>query len=216
MIQSISGNSADRRTRLHEVFAKWIRINSEIAASWRNDDAPWWHNERASLSVFAGAIWRSGGIAYEEYAEEKRQPMSLTGRRSAYSGRCDLYFELGDIGYVAEAKQGWSGGSNDRDPVPRIRKVLRSARESASRLASHGQHRTALVFVAPRFAGAYHSESEAMINRWIAKATAIPKWEKAWVFPKSSRFIQSDNGRYYPGVMIFARSVPRAVREKAS
>ena len=214
MPREISGIDADRRTRLHGVFAEWIRINREVAFSWRNEDAPWWHNERASLSIFAGAIWRSGAIAYEEYSEEKSAPAARKGKRSAYSGRCDLYFELGGYGYVAEAKQGWSGGTNDRDPVPRIRKALRAARESASRLESNGQRRIALVFVTPRFAGSYPEDAQGMIKRWITKASSIPKWEKAWVFPAHARFLQSETGRYYPGIMIFARSVPRAVKER--
>lgn len=213
MSQDISGIDADKRTRLHKVLRTWIRINCEMAEAWQGHDTPWWHNERASLSVLAGAVWRSGNIAYEEYAEEKLRKHH--GRkRKAYSGRCDIFFQIGNTEYVAEAKQGWSGGSTDRDPAPRIQRYLRSARESASRLTAHGQKRLAIVFIAPGFQGSYRSDPEAMIRRWVAGVRAIPRWEKAWVFPPAARFIRSSSKCHWPGVAVFLRRVRRAVKER--
>ena len=45
----------------------------EITNDWKGiEDVPWDYNERALVSIFSGAIWRSGGYAMEEYMDEKR------------------------------------------------------------------------------------------------------------------------------------------------
>lgn len=75
---------------LRPVLEKWISVNRELAVHWASaGDAPWWYNERALISVFAGAVWRTGGHAFEEYSTEKR------GDRRESWGRVDLEFAAG-------------------------------------------------------------------------------------------------------------------------
>lgn len=216
MAREISGNEFDRRTLLCQVIQNWIRANRVVAEAWRGLDAPWWYNERASLSILAGAIWRSGYLAFEEYSDEKwlhRGP-----KRTTYTGRCDLYFELGHKGYVVEAKQGWSGGSSDHDVQKRIRKTLQAAHQAASRMSAGGrdQERLALAFIVPRFKPkrADSRDLDTMITRWLVKIREIPGWQKAWTFPAASRQLKAtvDRSYCYPGVAIFVRSVPRALK----
>jgi hypothetical protein len=52
----------------------WITNNKDLVRSWRGD-LPWWYNERASISVLAGAAWGTGGLAFEEYSEDKKARM---------------------------------------------------------------------------------------------------------------------------------------------
>jgi hypothetical protein len=66
-------------------------------------DRPYFYNERATLSVFAGAIWRShpSNLVLEEYCAEKTWP----GGR--YKGRFDIWFAIENQSCYAEAKQSW-------------------------------------------------------------------------------------------------------------
>ncbi len=112
------------------IFKKWIKANEEIARAWRSvQDAPWWYNERASLSVFAGAIWRAGGFAFEEYSDEKREIRKRSRTLgSEYPGRVDLYFNWAGCDFVAEAKFIWSGFSrNDTGAMRRLQDRLNKA-----------------------------------------------------------------------------------------
>jgi hypothetical protein len=89
-------------SRLSALLRKWININYHMAASWKWKDCPWWYNECASVSVFTTAVLKAGGLALEEFCDEKIY------QRSRYIGRCDLYFEFGGKKYTAETKHIWS------------------------------------------------------------------------------------------------------------
>ena len=68
--------------------AEFVRWADKIADDWAHSrDVPWWYNERASLSVFARAVWASGEVAFEEFFEEKRTVSRRTHKfRGPYSG----------------------------------------------------------------------------------------------------------------------------------
>lgn len=213
MSENLRGMMIDRRTALRDVLRHWIRANIDIAESWSKfDDAPWWYNERASLSVFAGAIWRCSGIAFEEFSEEKLYASRRGARRKPYPGRCDIHFQIGSKEFVAEAKYGYSGAtSKNWNIVPRITDLLDDARKAAGRLAPNGQCRLAIVFVAPYFTPKFKGDEVAMMNRWIEKIREVRCSSKAWVFPKTSRWLQSEGGYYHPGAAVFIQEVKRAI-----
>ena len=60
---------------LHAVLREWVRLNRLLGRQWSNSigDLPWWYNERALLSLFAGAVWRTGGYAFEEFSDLKHK-----------------------------------------------------------------------------------------------------------------------------------------------
>ena len=134
---------------------------------------------------------RAVAEAAHAFCQEKLQPRVLLAARHETFDR-EIMREFGSMGFLGSTIEGYGcAGLNH---------------------VSYGL----VAGEADRFAGAYRGNAQGMITRWIAKAAAIPKWEKAWVLPVHSRFLQSETGHYYTGVMHFARSVPRAVREKSS
>jgi hypothetical protein len=40
------------------VLQNWIKANILCAEAWKDDDVPWWYNERANLSILAAAAWK--------------------------------------------------------------------------------------------------------------------------------------------------------------
>ena len=214
MTKNLSGLVADQRTALHGVLRNWIKTNLHVADTWEGIDAPWWYNERASLSVLAGAIWRCGGIAFEEFSEVKFHAKRREGPRESYRGRCDIHFQVGSKDFVAEAKYGYSGATaRNADVVPKIAHLLDDARKATGRLAPNGQCRLAMVFIAPYFTQKFKGDEEAMMNRWIKKIREVPCSAKAWVFPATARGLQPMGGGYYhPGAAIFIQNVQRSIR----
>jgi hypothetical protein len=66
-----------------------------MAKEWLNvKDVPWWYNERASLSLFAGAVWGCHGWVFEEFGIWRK----IASKRGVKytSGRRDIEFEVGD------------------------------------------------------------------------------------------------------------------------
>jgi len=75
---------------LKPVLKEWLAlIEDPDAVHWPKDDAPWWYNERALLSLFAGAIWKCEGWALEEFTtgKSKAAPWRPQGR-TCNAGRC--------------------------------------------------------------------------------------------------------------------------------
>jgi hypothetical protein len=75
MVTTVKGMHGTSRI-LRGVVKHWINTNLRIVRDWKDlPDVPWWYNERASLSVLAGSVWKqSGGIALEELVADKNGP----------------------------------------------------------------------------------------------------------------------------------------------
>ncbi len=91
---------------LRPVIVKWLKINRDYIEEHECEDCLYWYTEWASVSSFAGAVWRCGGFALEEYSAKKG--------KEGYSGRIDLYFSFSDFGVVAEAKADWLNLSSNK------------------------------------------------------------------------------------------------------
>lgn len=64
-------------------------------------EAGWAYRERPNVGFLASAIWGVGGVALEEYEDNKKDP---SDKRFYYTGRGDLWAKLGKRGYKLEAK----------------------------------------------------------------------------------------------------------------
>lgn len=197
--------------KLENLLWKWILLNREMIKFWDGKDCPWWYNERASISTFAGAVWNAGGIVLEEYASRKRK-----GRRNAL-GRCDLYFTIEHKEYVAEAKQWWlNAGSRARHMDVNVRKCLDEACEdSKQNRPEHqgGETIIGIAFIVPRIPQS-DLENEVVgerIKEVQDVLIEIAKKEKcalAWVFPRGSRKLEAEDDNYiYPGAAVMIKQV---------
>ena len=135
---------------LRPVLEAWLRINSRAGREWvKYGAAPWWYNERASLSFFAGAVWQcTGGWALEEFSTVKIDS-SERGRKQELSGRCDIDFGFGNYEYAAEAKQCWPNISNTSNSIAMVKRFLREAHQDCRQLPGYFEcPRLSIVFAA--------------------------------------------------------------------
>ena len=84
---------------LQPVFEQWIKVHRDYIEQSKEGKNLYWFNERANLSALAGAIWRSGGFASEEYSAPKGD--------SGKMGRVDLHFIYSGREIICEAKHDW-------------------------------------------------------------------------------------------------------------
>lgn len=83
------------------ILEQWICIHAEYVKQYKFEDCLYWYNERANVSAFAGAVWKSGGFALEEYSSQKGT------EENRANGRVDLYFSKKGDEAIAEAKMEW-------------------------------------------------------------------------------------------------------------
>jgi len=171
---------------------------------WGSRDAPWWYNERASLSLLAGAVWYADGWAFEEFVTVKRPG----ARKRPHHGRGDLMFEIRNHRFVTEAKQCWPTiGSKPDRAVAIIDKALSRACEAADQNRIRTYRAIGLVFVVPYFTSRSVQERERRIRTLLRCLRLRRSLTLAWAFPGDQRLLRSEKGRYYPGVILIATAV---------
>lgn len=121
--------TSTRLSCLRPVLREWININQRLGSRWQSDgDAPWWYNECALVSTFAGAVWLSKGYAFEEYSDTKRGKS-----KKGFRGRVDLEFSAGQHEFKAEVKQCWPAGRAKRDQTGYITGLMERAKQDVRR-----------------------------------------------------------------------------------
>lgn len=190
---------------LEETLWEWTFALERSCRLWDWKDAPWWYGERASLSVLAGAIWKSGGVALEEYAVERRKGVRR-GRQGRSMGRNDLYFNLGRSDFVLEAKVLWinmrSEGalSNLGETLNRAKADVRSVKDT------YGARRLAAVFVSPSIAERHIHKMDESIERLLDALKKEEHCARSWSFfdkQRTRRLVTEDPTRTrYPGSVL--------------
>lgn len=172
---------------LKAILDQWIECVTEAAEEWILEWWPWAYNERASLSLFAGAIWRADGSCFGEYSNVKR-PNNRRSRRAGttYPGRVDLRFSWHGTEFVAEAKQTWSGFEQQRESAHvRIAECLDEAREDIGQVPPGGPRRLAIVFARPYFNSC--GDLDVKLERWVEMLEKLETSAYTYVFPRCAR-----------------------------
>lgn len=141
-----SGIRTNGRLRcLRPVLAEWINQHRRIGLQWEHvGDAPWWYNERANISIFAGAVWLCGGYAFEEFAQTKRGE-----KHRPFNGRVDLEFTVSTHTFKAEFKQCYPATTALRPQRSYIADYMEQAKTDVRAIEPHGDRRLAVVFGIP-------------------------------------------------------------------
>ena len=201
------GIVVSRLRSLERILTEWQNLNERPGSKWaRHDhDAPWWYNERASLSFFAGAIWHcSGGWVFEEFSTIKIGTV-IRGRQQEHRGRCDIQFGIGNHIFVAEAKQCWPNIGDAHKATQTIELSLQSARQDCNQLTEFGYPRLAIVFAAPKLLGSKQDNIENTLQQFVCELRKMRNTTFASTFPKNARNLRPDNdyGDYiFPGIVL--------------
>lgn len=229
-------HSCKALTPLSAMLKEWIKVN-EHYVNVHGDDACWWYNERATLSSLAGAAWRVGWLALEEYGTTKGDGSrdAATGKPKSKYGRCDMYVTAGDFrsssSYSVEAKQIWRPiGPYVANPIEMLEESLKDAWKDAGKLSKEeADKRLAITFIVPSFPASLLSahacamqdlnEQEIatdLVQRWLDEVVQRIKCDAlAYCFPKKARVLRSNrNERIFPGIVSVIRQKRRANKSK--
>jgi hypothetical protein len=210
-MSTIADICCPRLKYLRPILEKWSCLNKRIFKSWQSEgDAPWWYNERASLSTLSGAIWLSGGIVLEEYSDEKRRVSRKSGRISRpYSGRVDIYFEYNGHEFKGETKFCCPGASTmGRDQTGYMTNFIEEAKKDIRKSHPDGMRRLAIVFMVPYVSKKQKHGIKERVYRIVQQIKKLEPDAFAWVFPDIENAV-SLYGWLYPGTAVVIKEVKR-------
>ena len=179
---------------------KWISIIREYSVS--SEDHLYWYNKTATLSTFAGAIWKSNGNLLQEYKETEGQ------RKGKWRSNADLWFKVHNEHYIAEATQKWvlfAPDANDKYISKRAQSAYSDSIESWR--GSRDVTPIAITFVTPYMSKELSADLVYLnekINELIQNLEDNKKHidAYAYVFPECQYDIADENDNIYPGVAI--------------
>lgn len=227
----IKVKTSARLRGLHPVLTSWTKAVMDFSKQSDNENNCWWYNERASLSVLAGAAWRTKGwTALEEFSTTKRAtvPDGEVDHGRVSRGRCDLHIESPSNDYAIEAKQAWQCiGKNAR--VDRMARAMGKARKDAGNLSrEEGKHRLAVTFVVPYLplsqVGARRARDTPDINQaavrevvtaWLKKIDLSSLSAFAFVFPtRTSGYYNENEKLVFPGTLVAIEERTKANKQR--
>ncbi|MGT8855998.1 hypothetical protein [Enterobacter sp. 186315] len=232
-LKSINIQSGD--VELEILLKAWVKAIVRYTSANQRDN-PWWYNERASLSVLAGAAWTlKDWHALEEFSTYKRFRTLEPGVDSGAlrSGRCDLYIQSPDTSFAIEAKQTVQSIGARSDGSTYIARAMKKAWDDSGDLShQEADRRFAVTFIVPSIPLREVSINEAGSEKVCSKKieTAIKGWlherpefvgasgketDFAYVFPQLGNPNYAEGEKYYPGVVIVLEERYRAHRRQA-
>jgi hypothetical protein len=220
---------------LEILLGAWVKAVVRYTSA--NDrDNPWWYNERASLSVLAGAAWTlKNWHALEEFSTLKRHRTLEPGvdSGSLRNGRCDLYVQSPDTSFAIEAKQTVQSIGVRSDGYTFSDRAMRKAWADSGDLNNwEADRRFAVTFIVPSIPMREVLSKEAGEEKVCAKKVeqAIKAWltdepcflgismkrtDFAFVFPQLGNPHYSMDEKYYPGIVVVFEERYRAHRRQA-
>jgi hypothetical protein len=171
------------------------------------DDAPYWYNERANISILAGAAWRAGKLALEEFGHEKSYKRGQN-RGDRWMGRCDLWLIEKKEEELVEAKFKWVPLTSNTFSA-KVEASLSDAIDDAHNGKQvRGARSVGVAFIPVYIPIKYKNEIEAHIDQRIKEAKSVSADCIAWCFPEKNRFLTGASGKFYnPGIFLFAKCV---------
>ena len=166
---------------LHPVMEEWVNLLEEPLVSSK-EKTPWRYNERAAVSSFAGAVWRRGGSAIEEFDYHKSDT-------SSGFGRCDLWCKIADDQYAIEFKYKRLYSRRENEFSSIVRNTLYDAKSDAKRMDAYNDNRDIIagVFFIPVIETS-RDESIGLVSsldevlNGVINVLELPEVLRAWHF----------------------------------
>ncbi|MEE4075164.1 hypothetical protein V2I49_07450 [Pseudomonas viridiflava] len=216
---------------IHKLLSAWIKAVERYTKAFK--DNPWWYNERASLSVLAGAAWTiKDWFALEEFSTLKRLRKLTPGvdEGDLRIGRCDLFICNPNESFAIEAKQALQSIGLKSDGESYMNRAVKGAWDDSGDLGSwEAGRRFGVTFVVPTIplnevqAGPGKrvqicpAKVEAALSRWLTDEPDFAGWslkptQFAYIFPNVGNQDYVSGHRYYPGIVVILEERLRANR----
>lgn len=220
-----------------EILLKaWIKAIERYTGTFPSDN-PWWYNERASLSVLAGAAWTiKDWFALEEFSTLKRLRTVTPGVDEGHlrNGRCDLFICSPRHSFALEAKQANQSIGDRSSGAQYVSRAIKAAWEDSGDLVcGEGDRRFGATFVVPTIPRSEvrpeggnlcqicPQKVEQYLKSWLTDdpdfiGQSLKSTQFAYIFPRVGNADYILGKRYYPGIVLILEERYRATRIKKS
>lgn len=186
------------------VLEEWMLSIERYTRIMCGEDAPYYYNERANVSVLAGAAWKAGWVALEEFQSEKGYR-----NRAKTNGRTDLYFANKTSEELVEAKFQWiCMGSDNLGGM--VKKHMDLAVGDAKRSRANSKN---VKSIGIGFFPVYKKNSrivnvDELIDQTIREFEGQDHHAIAWCFPIEMRdHVSEVSGNLLPGIVMLVKNV---------
>lgn len=185
----------------HPLLEEWLLCIERYCrvAAWQ--DAPFIYNERANIGVLAGAAWRSGRTALEEFQYGKG-----SGGEEKWKGRADLYLSCDNHEDMIEAKFAWLSLISAEHTTAQVEALLQSAVSDARNTQDGDEelkcHGVAFLPVWQKHSKKRKADVDERIRMVVSGLIKSNAHAVAWCFPERYRFVVNDAGNITPGVIM--------------
>lgn len=174
------------------ILEEWTKCVQEYIDCWEGGDLPYWYNERANVSVLAGAAWRAGFTAIEEYQIKKQGVASDKDS----NGRNDLYITDKSFGIAIEAKVIFP---KIDELESQISIAIKNAIADVKKIKEVDGHRAGVVFIAPYTKSIATDEQVKFFSQHIAAINNADAY--AFIYPQTNN-PKSHDEKYYSCVAV--------------
>lgn len=190
-----------------------------------SSDASFLYNERANVSLLAGAAWRCGMIALEEFSHEKAQEDDSDAPdadikskdKVVKSGRCDLWM-MGASGKdeIVEAKINWLSLDNQKLQEVASKYLSNACKDAIKTISARDIPDTKGIGVlflpvylkVSKIVNDPNKSIESFIENAIVNITKIDADLISWSFPRATRDLKGvDDRNYLPGIFLIAKVI---------
>lgn len=179
------------------------------------DDTPYWYNERANVGILAGAAWRCGWIALEEFQSYKMDMSQSQSDENINSenpqrwlGRADLYLGSDNHHENIEAKFKWVCLTSDKK-IQIIEDCLDRACKDALNAKGDGiSDDVGMCFIPFYIKEAKADMIDEKIDKLIEELSGVKADAYAWNFPQTIRSLPHEVSKNIrPGIAVFAKKI---------
>ena len=182
-----------------KLLYQWVKLTDKYCLEFEGNDAPYYYNERANISVLSGAAWTIGWLSLEEFQHQKKA-------KKKRSGRADLYVSSVEQEYYIEAKFK-SASLQSSKGISEIAKetiALAIPDSRATRRGADGGTAVALAFIPVYLPVSQEEKLEECISKAVKEMLGAGFHALAWTFPLQMRNPKKDDKYISPGVFLAA------------
>ncbi len=185
------------------ILEEWLLAIERFCRIMGGYDAPYFYNERANIGVLAGAAWRCGRVALEEFQYDKGYK-----NKPKWLGRADLWLASEGLEELIEAKFKWVS-LRSRKSISQIAEDVLDKATTAAKESDGLKESDKTIGVAffPLYTKKKDmNEIDKLIENALEEFFFINYHAIAWCFPKETRKYVSENDDILPGIVMIIKN----------
>lgn len=177
---------------LRPVLERWFDCIDRFNAVRGDNEAPYWHDEKANLGALSAAAWMAEMVTLQHTPTRKQVE---EGERNA---RADLLVASSETRAYLQATQRWPKVNSLN-----LTQALADITSEAKRISYASDLKLGCLFVAPQ--KAQHSATPEELQDMVDDLQKELTCAVAWYFPYAYRKLRNEAGHYHPGVAILLK-----------